>query len=134
MTDDTESNSSAGLSYAPPYDRSKEFDPKQAEVIASPEAVRREDFDFFRKRLEKQATLGRIVLIVLLLLAVGANLILTLQAQNVVIENINQARHDQAVLDERLAAKVSAVGAQVAALNQQFEEMKAAHPPAKVEE
>jgi hypothetical protein len=132
-----EENNGAGLSYAPPYDQTKEFDPKQAEVITSPEAVRREDFDFFRKRIEKQASMGRMLLIVVLLLAVGANLLLTLRTQEIVIDNVNQARHDQSVLDERLLAKVNAMDAQLGLLGQQIEALQQAIPqeePAPAEE
>lgn len=132
MPEDREQNSQAGLSYAPPYDRTREFDPNKAEVISTPETVRPEDFAFFRSRMEKQATMGRIVLIVVLLLAVGANLILTLKAQDVVVDNISQARHDQAVLDERLLAKFGALETRIATLEQMLDEMKAAHPVAEV--
>jgi uncharacterized protein HemX len=131
---DHEENSQAGLSYAPPYDKTKEFDPTSAEVITTPEAIKPEDFEFFRKRIEKQAAMGRMLLIVVLLLAVGANLLMTLRTQDLVIDNVNQARHDQAQLDERLLTKVTAIETQVGALAQQLEALSQAEPePAPVE-
>jgi len=125
---DHESPSSAGLSYAPAYDKSKEFDPKEAEVIPSKEIMRREDFDYFRKRMEKQAAMGRMLLIVVLLIAVGANIWLTLKTQDIVIENVNQARHDQADLDEQVVLQVSALAAKIEALEAQLAAIGDAHP------
>lgn len=125
-----EQNGGAGLSYAPPYDKSKEFDPKKAEVITSPEAIRREDFDFFRKRIEQQAAMGRMLLIVVLLLAVGANILLTLRTQDIVIDNVNQARDDQAKLVEHLVIEVKTMDARLAAMAQQLEAMQVAEAPA----
>ncbi len=130
---DHESPSSAGLSYAPAYDKSKEFDPASAEVIPTKEIVRREDFDFFRKRMEKQAAMGRMLLIVVLLCAVGANIWLTLRTQDIVIDNVNQARHDQTVLDERLLQQVNALQTQVETLEAELSEVLAAHPFEKPE-
>lgn len=122
-----EQNSGAGLSYAPAYDKSKEFDPDQAEVIPTKQVMKREDFDFFRRRMEKQASMGRLLLIVVLLIAVGANIMLTLNTQEIVIDNVNQARSDQAALDEGLVVQVKALEQQVTALSQQLEAAMAAH-------
>jgi hypothetical protein len=122
-----EQNSGAGLSYAPQYDKSKEFDPNQAEVIPTKEVMKREDFDFFRRRMERQASVGRLILIVAVLIAVGGNIWLTLGTQDIVIENVNQARHDQALLDERLVVQVSSLEAKIEALTQQLEAAMATH-------
>lgn len=127
---------SAGLTYAPAYDSSREFDPKEAEVIRSPEPVRREDFEFFRGRFERQATLGRVVLFVALILAVGINILLTMQVQERVIDNVDQARDDQAQLQERTLQRVTALEEEVRALRAQLlapPEAPAAPPEGVVE-
>lgn len=118
----------AGLSYAPAYDQSREFDPAQAEVIPSKETLKREDFDFFRKRMEQQANMGRLLLIVVLLIAVGANIWLTLHTRNMVMDNVNQARHDQALLDEQLLVQLEALGNKVDALEHRLSSTIEAHP------
>ncbi len=125
---DEQNQNGAGLSYAPAYDQSKEFDPAKAEVIASKEAVRREDFDFFRRRMEQQASMGRVLLIAVLLVAVGVNIWLTLRTQDIVIDNVNQARNDQALLDEHLLIQVQAMGAKVDALELRLASTIDAHP------
>ena len=125
---DEESTSAAGLSFAPAYDKSREFDPSRAEVIPTKETVHREDFDFFRKRMEKQAAVGRMVLVVVLLIAVGANILLTLRTQEIVIHNVDQARQDQAQLDEGMFVKVTVLEEQIAALSTQLDTILQAHP------
>jgi hypothetical protein len=125
---DEQNQNGAGLSYAPAYDKSKEFDPSQAEVIPTKETIKREDFDFFRARMERQAAMGRVLLIVVLLIAVGGNIWLTLRTQDIVIDNVNQARHDQAQLDESLVVEVKALEVQVGALSRQLEAVLQAHP------
>ncbi len=122
------SEAGAGLTYAPPYNKSSEFDPNKAEVInAPPEALGREDFDFFRRRMEKQATMGRILLILLILGGLSANLWATLTSQNAVIDNIDQARHDQAALDEHMANQVSVLSDQIAVLQRELADVNAVH-------
>jgi len=82
----------AGLSYAPPYDPSKEMDPTSAPVIETPKQVRREDFDFFRKRIALQAFYGRLLIFTLLFVAMLVNIVLTLQSKDDIILNINETR------------------------------------------
>jgi hypothetical protein len=113
---DREENSQAGLSYAPPYDKSQEFDPDKAEVITTPETVKPEDFEYFRERMEKQGSLLRVLVVTVLIIAVGTNMLLTLRSQRMVVQNINQARADQVDLDERLVGELEALNQRVRSL------------------
>ncbi len=128
---DHEENSQAGLSYAPPYDQSKEFDPAKAEVITTPEVVKPEDFEYFRQRMEKQGSLLRALVVTVLIIAVGTNMLLTLRSQHVVVQNINQARHDQAQLDERLVTEVESLQATLMGLEAKLAAQERAPPPAE---
>ena len=108
-SDQGKQHDGAGLSFAPPYDASQEIDPAKAPVVETAAPMRREDFEYFRQRMEKKAMLGRVVLFASVLLLLLFNLWLTQRGTEDVVHNVDESRLHQSEFEDSVNAQLNQI-------------------------
>ena len=128
--------SSAGLTYAPPYDPSQEMDPNDAPVLKTKTPMRREDFEYFRRQMERKAMFGRAALLLVVFTLLLANIWLTRRSTSDIIMNINEDRLHQSDIDDQLQQHLTLIKQRLDVLEAQSQRLllaTGAEEPAPVE-
>jgi hypothetical protein len=120
----------AGLHVAPEYDKSKELDPSKVQAVNAPFDV--EKLEYFQKRQEKRTWYARVTLLGALVFLICMDIwVATVHHEAAIAEitrnrseqliNLNQARMDQAALQELTNNQIDALVAQVELLQGQVD-------------
>ena len=110
----------AGLVNAPPYDPSSELDPSLVEpVVATGDDL--QNLAYFREQHARTTFRARTTLLAIIFFMLAGNMWLTSRANNEVMENLNQARLDQAALSETIETRVTALESQLESLTSQLQ-------------
>lgn len=108
----------AGMSYAPAYDPSQEFDPQAAPVVVpGPEIARME---YFQQQEVRRTTMARVALLVVIFGMLAANMWQTQRLHDNLVFNIDQTRLAQAQLDDDAAVRIAELEAQITELDRQL--------------
>ena len=110
------------MSFAPPYDPSQELDPSKAPVVNTPEPLRREDFEYFRQQIERNARYARLALMVAVVALLLGNIWLTRQSTADIIQNIDLDRGHQSNFEDGVDSRLAKIEQRLAAMEARLAE------------
>ena len=119
----SDSNSSAGLTFAPPYDPTQELDPDTAEVVRQEPDL--SELRYFKEAEQKRTLRARVGLLALIFTMLAGNMWLTWASQSAIQANVDQTRLDQVALTESVESQVGALRAQNEALRVEITALRA---------
>ena len=90
---------SAGMTFAPEYDKSSEIDPSAVEAV-NVVSANLEKLEYFQAQQARKTLVARTVLVVLIFGMLSANMWLTSRNYDHMLINLDQARSAQAKLEE----------------------------------
>ena len=119
----------AGLSYAPPYDKTSELDPKSVHpvLISSGDLSK---LEYFQQLHARHTLWARAVLLVVIFGMLAVNMWLTQRNYTAVVVNMDQARMAQSDIDEANARRLADLSTELQALRADMAALKPAATPA----
>ena len=118
------SGSSAGLTFAPPYDPSQELDPQTVQAVRENPDIR--ELRYFKEHEARRTTRSRVALLALIFTMLAGNMYMTWASQAAVQSNLDQTRLDQVALTEAVESRVGALTAQNKAMRAEIAALHAA--------